>query len=345
MNIVVTTRQAKFVATAMSMGFMLIHVAMIALFSLCGVVPMVWFNAFSILFYLGSLVLVSRQHYRTYMLLVYLEVTLHMALAIGFVGWDAGFHIPLLGMAVVAFFFEYLGRSMRAPHVPGAPLAMVNMATYVAMCVYSHTHEAPYVLAERVTFWLQIGWGVTVFVIMTAFLKVFVLVTFESERMMFLQLTHDKLTGLPNRYHMSDYLKQIEEKGQLGSHWIAMIDIDDFKAVNDVYGHNCGDYVLSEMAKLLTSARGTAEVCRWGGEEFLMVGEIGNGMDEQVQLLDKLRQTVEDYGFWYEEQRLRVTITVGVATYPAGVSVHEWINQADKRLYEGKTSGKNRVVA
>lgn len=74
---------------------------------------------------------------------------------------------------------------------------------------------------------------------------------------------------------------------------------------------------------------------------------VGDSKDERdpIQLLDRVRTTVQNHNFWYDEQRLRLTITIGVAYRRRGEGVNEWINRADQRLYQGKREGKNRVVA
>lgn len=328
-----------------SAAFGLIHVAMLVLFSLCGITPMMWFNAFSVLFYVSTLALIRRKALRTYVVLVYLEVVAHMVFAIAMVGWDAGFQVTLIGMCTLAFFAEYLARSLSSPPVSGFALSLVGMCAYVFVFEFVQTHAAPYALPSAVCFWLQVAWGIIVFGIIIIFLQLFVTVTFESEKLLSAQLAHDKLTGLPNRYYMADYVRRLEESCGLGGCWVAMVDVDDFKKVNDVYGHNCGDHVLREVATILAKESDGAEICRWGGEEFLLMGKVVDGADSHVDKLDRVRTSIQDHEFWYEGQCLKVTATIGVASYARGMSVNQWINVADGRLYDGKRSGKNRVVA
>ena len=75
-----------------------------------------------------------------------------------------------------------------------------------------------------------------------------------------------------------------------------------------------------------------------------MVGEVGEGMGEVVDLLERLRASIEGHSFWYERERMGFTVTIGAAAYEEGQSVSEWINAADSKLYRGKQSGKNQVV-
>lgn len=345
MNILLNMKQAKLLSDGVSLCFLLIHIAMFALFNAYGVVPMARFNIFSMIFYFTLPVLVHFEMLRTYAVLVYLEVVAHMTCAVCYVGWGAGFQVSLIGMSILAFFAEYVERSLRVRHVHGLGLCIVGMCAYVFSFEYVHYHPAPYALPADVEFWLQVAWGLIVFVITVSFLQVFVLVTFESESLMSVQLAHDKLTGLPNRYYIADYLHGLEAGEGLAGHWLAVIDIDDFKLVNDNYGHNCGDQVLRDLSEIFDEGRGDAELCRWGGEEFLLIGRVDGGMDAQVERLGRMCSNIENHAFWYGEDRLRLTVTIGVSEYEEGLSIHEWINHADKKLYAGKCRGKNQVVA
>lgn len=344
MNKIVSTKHVTTVATGVSLCFMLIHLAMLALFGACGVEPMVRFNTFSILFYALSLALVHNKMFRAYTIAVFLEIVLHMTLAVLFVGWDAGFQITLIGVTSIAFFAEYLERSLNARHVSAFALGIVGMCAYLFSFEFVSMHPAPYSLPSEVQFWLQITWGVIVFAVTIMFLQLFVTVTFESEKIMSSQIAHDKLTGLPNRYHMSNHIRRLQEDYGQYNHWVAVADIDNFKHVNDTYGHNCGDFVLKEVAAILLENKGDAELCRWGGEEFLILGSTSGGLEQSVQQLDLMRQQIQDHNFLYEDLCLKLTITIGMAVYSEGMSTHEWIDTADKKLYEGKQNGKNQVV-
>lgn len=338
-------KQAKWIAAGVSLCFLVIHIAMFWLFSACGVTPMAYVNLGSMLFYALSFLLIHAEHLRTYVTTVYLEVVIHMTLAVCMVGWDAGFQVTLIGMSILAFFAEYMGRSLHIKFVSGLALCIIGMSAYVGSYEFVHYVPAPYSLPNDVVFWLNVAWGVIVFAITLTFLQVFVFVTFESESIMSVQLAHDKLTGLPNRYYIADYLRRLESGEGLAGHWLAMIDIDDFKSVNDGYGHNCGDQVLKELGAIFRDECGGAELCRWGGEEFLLIGKSDGDERRHAQMLERMCHSIEGHGFWYEENRLRLTVTIGVSEYEDGLTISEWINHADKKLYEGKCNGKNQVVA
>ena len=344
MDTPLNTRIAKVIAAVTSASFLSIHIVMLILFTHCGVDPMARFNVFSIVFYLFSFIAIYKEWFRTYVVSVYLEVALHMTLAVLCVGWDSGFQITLIGINILIFFAEYVGRSIGVKAVSGLSLSIVGMCMYLAALEISHYFPAPYALPSDVSFWLQIAWGIIVFIIDLAVLQIFMLAVFSSEKSLSEKMSHDSLTKLPNRYHLSQFLKRAKTDGMLEHYWIAVADIDDFKAINDTYGHNCGDHVLKQLAEIMTEGEVCTELCRWGGEEFVMLGPIGNGMSSVYDKLDGLRQTVQSQQFWYKDYKFFVTITIGLASYKDNYSVDEWINVADSKLYQGKCNGKNQVV-
>ncbi len=156
----------------------------------------------------------------------------------------------------------------------------------------------------------------------------------------------DPLTKLPNRRYAIDVLADIEKNyetnGDLVS--IAIGDIDFFKNVNDTYGHDAGDMVLATLSAMFSDYMNELGfVARWGGEEFLFVFEHSNG-DEAYVSLDTLREEVAQKEFRYGDSTLKLTITFGVEEYGPRVAVDETIAAADKKLYLGKTGGRNKVV-
>lgn len=344
MNQFLTMKSAKLMAYVINVSFLLIHVAMIAVFGYYGVTPMVYFNVFSLLFYACGFYVVYREWLRVYCELVYLEVVCHMVLAAYFTGWENGFQVTLIGMSVLLFFAEYMGHSLQIQHVRALPMCALGMCMYLGTLVAGVYFPAQYVLPDAVTFWLQFGWGVIVFVVSAAVLQVFITATFNSEEVMTTRLEHDRLTGLPNRDHMAHYLSDLMGESGLSGYWAAMADLDDFKVVNDTYGHTSGDTVLRELAAVFRENLADIEVCRWGGEEFLLVGRMEGDSEVLRARLDRIRKVIEGRPLWLGEERLNVTITMGAAEYAEGDTVIEWINKADKKLYAGKASGKNTVV-
>lgn len=158
----------------------------------------------------------------------------------------------------------------------------------------------------------------------------------------------DSLTGLYNRRHLDERLDEMfEHSARLHEYLsVAMFDIDHFKSVNDTYGHQVGDAVLTQFAQLLKHvARDIDRIGRYGGEEF-MVLLPGTVLDAGVTFAKRVRQEVETHQFEYEGGVLKCTVSAGVACFPHPRihSRQQLVKAADDGLYVAKSLGRNRVV-
>ena len=154
----------------------------------------------------------------------------------------------------------------------------------------------------------------------------------------------DTLTQLVNRRYAENELALLTTRNDWSSISIAIGDIDLFKSVNDTYGHECGDYVLSTIAAIFKETmRKHGFVARWGGEEFLFVYEKLNG-DEALIELEKLRNKIEKTTLEYKDTKFNVTMTFGLEEYSSYIGVKETIDKADEKLYLGKQAGRNRII-
>jgi diguanylate cyclase (GGDEF)-like protein len=126
-----------------------------------------------------------------------------------------------------------------------------------------------------------------------------------------------------------------------------MLDLDHFKTVNDTYGHQAGDAVLAEFARVLQRAARTVDVvARYGGEEF-MVALPETTYQGAVAFAERLRESIETHLFRANDAPVRLTASIGIATFPApGVDgLDSLLASADAALYRAKQDGRNRVVA
>ena len=155
-------------------------------------------------------------------------------------------------------------------------------------------------------------------------------------------IERDALTELFNRRSAQKRIDNIEELGIKYS--VAIGDIDFFKKFNDSFGHECGDVVLKFVAGLLNDAmKGKGFVARWGGEEFLMVFE-DRGIDDAYAILMQVRDRLHMETASYNGEEHGVTMTFGVEEKRDGMEINKLINAADDKLYEGKKSGRDRVI-
>ena len=166
--------------------------------------------------------------------------------------------------------------------------------------------------------------------------------TFEEE------IKVDPLTGLLNRRYLFPILKNVLKLSFYTEtpFAIALMDIDDFKGINDRYGHLIGDCILKKVAKFIkNSLRKSDYIFRYGGDEILMLIPSPD-REESYKILERLRKKIEDETFVCMEKAIKITVSIGVCNYvhDGKRSPEEYISCADKKLYMAKSQGKNKVV-
>jgi len=161
------------------------------------------------------------------------------------------------------------------------------------------------------------------------------------------QLLIDELTGVRNRL---GFKKKFEEELFLSKKYkhplsIVMIDIDNFKKINDTFGHQAGDKVLCDLTKFIKmNIRSIDFLARWGGEEFVLVLPE-TPPAAAFNLADRIKDLVAKKTFIYKKNMMNITISGGVASYPGdGYTEKTLIAKADEKLLEAKQKGKNKIV-
>jgi diguanylate cyclase (GGDEF)-like protein len=173
---------------------------------------------------------------------------------------------------------------------------------------------------------------------------------FQNSRRAARDLAHavrtDPLTGLTNRvgvYERIEYERLRSDRSKQPFS-LAVIDVDNFKAINDEHGHEVGDTVLAEVAhRIAAQLRAQDTAARWGGEEFLLLlpetGAPGGGV-----IARKVCEAVSQTPFGSNGTSMRMTLSIGVCEYRTGLTIDQCIKYADQAMYAGKQAGKNRVV-
>ncbi|WP_292747207.1 GGDEF domain-containing protein, partial [Methylophaga sp. UBA3191] len=152
----------------------------------------------------------------------------------------------------------------------------------------------------------------------------------------------DTLTGVANRYRLEKTLELEVERAERFKQPLSIIalDIDDFKIVNDEFGHANGDMVLVQMSRLLKkNIREIDLLARWGGDEFMILLP-NTGLEAAAHTAEKLRQLIVDAKL---DKRATITTSFGVAQLRQGESAMRLSIRADNALYQSKDSGKNRI--
>jgi diguanylate cyclase (GGDEF)-like protein len=157
--------------------------------------------------------------------------------------------------------------------------------------------------------------------------------------------TTDSLTELPNRRGFDILAEQALQEAQRDTSPLCavLLDLDNFKSINDQYGHLAGDEVLQRFAQQLRERLRQSDIlCRWGGEEFIL---LLKNTDRQAahDLAEKLRQQCAEQRYQVEGQTLQVTVSLGLSQWQAGESLHALLGRTDRALYRAKQAGRDRV--
>lgn len=168
----------------------------------------------------------------------------------------------------------------------------------------------------------------------------------EGELEQISELVHeDQLTGALNRRGMDEMLERETKRADRGNTpiSIALLDIDNFKRLNDTLGHQAGDSALVHLTSVIKEGlRPSDAVARYGGEEFIIVLP-DTGLEEAVETINRLQRELTKKFFLHNNERLLVTFSAGVALRENGEDAEDVIGRADKAMYQAKQAGKNRV--
>ncbi len=310
-------------------------------FYMCKATYLVWFSIPTALIYILGYFIIFVDRLDIYVRLVYLWITFYMSLTTICLGYKMGFHLYCLSMIPIIFCTEYIAEQIGKKKINAFAVSAVVVVCYLSSTGFVAFVGPIYEVDNRLAglFWIFNSAIVLSFLIIYAG---FMLKMVRNSENKLTVIAHtDKLTGLNNRHFM---MKRLEESVKENDEkYIAMIDIDDFKKINDAYGHNTGDYVLSTISEIMKTTCKDSVISRWGGEEFLVMSE-GAVNKDGLSLFESLRKNVENKDFVFEGNSFKVTITIGLSDHVKDRSVDQWINEADEKLYQGKNSGKNKVV-
>lgn len=264
-----------------------------------------------------------------------LEVGLHAVAATLTIGWDSGFHYLMLMIVPVAMLTtsrDYGGR---------LAIAGGTTAVYLLLMAWSHQHPPLYQLPPDLLQTLQYGCVVTLLLAFIAVAARYRDALAEAQHTLEREAATDPLTGALNRRRLAQLAAQRPEH-QHGA--VLLCDLDYFKQVNDRHGHEAGDAVLQAFFQQLQACTREGDyVCRWGGEEFLVLLPHTD-MARARSVAQRVRASMEDSPVPLPSGvALQVTVTIGLAHLPPGGSLQSAVQRADQALYRGKAAGRNQV--
>ena len=317
--------------------YLVLHVFYLVLFLIAKLYILVYVTAGVIALYIFFFFLIYKKKYYPYALLCGNEFFAYIAVTTVMLGFNTGFHFYLIALCIVSFFTTYFSKSK---NLKGS-LLWVGLSLAIYLTLYFVTKfNAPYYVIDQ---WLEITLftthAIVVFLFIASYLLVFLKYALSLEKKIMIQSRTDELTQIGNRYALFDYFEAESKDDKI----VALFDIDDFKNINDKYGHVTGDFILKRVAELATENLKDSFVCRYGGEEFVVVFNSDN-FDAVIEELESFRKNIEKETFEFENSKINLTITIGVSQYKDDISLEKWVELADEKMYFGKNNGKNKTV-
>lgn len=270
-------------------------------------------------------------------------------------GWNSGFSSYYYASVASTFYFSYVNQNKDGSrHALPLILSLLIILFYFAN--YYLMQYIPPLLPLESAFWAQI---ISIFNTLSSYgimIVFFYLYIWdiqsknnilEKQNRKLDELAYkDPLTKLLNRRSMNEILNnRMELLKRSGKRFTIILgDIDDFKRVNDTYGHDAGDMVLVSVAgTIMSMIESNDAVCRWGGEEILIL--IQDPLEMGIIKAEKIRAAIDSTVVDFEQQNIHITMTFGITESMPGYRIENLIQQADDKLYYGKKHGKNQVVA
>lgn len=282
------------------------------------------------------------------LLMAFVCVFIAVVSSVVLTGIECGAQFYLLGAVILFVLTEFTEKSVKYL------CAVLSLAAYFALYILGSKISPIYVLPDFTMLLINQVNTIASFgaVVYTSFsyrsaVKVYEkeLTAINSEATYL--ANYDQLTGLENRRYIYQQLNALISKSNENNlkFVVGMADIDDFKAINDQYGHLYGDEILVETSRLIKKAlRKNDVVGRWGGEEFLIILP-DTSLEKGIEILERVKSSVSETPVIYAEARFEITMTIGVVEFMKNIPQSELIRLADERMYLGKNRGKNRIVS
>lgn len=330
----------------------MLHAIAAVLSLLAGSILMTIVNAVVFLFLVTFVIsLVNKERYMTVYFIMILGIIIFTIFCNLVIGWESGYSVQFFSAISGSFYFTFVIKSEKRKSL-SLTFCVTLLLSYILSYILSQM-LAP--IAPLSPTWTRVFFIMNAvisfsIIIMLSYLFVWELLnkqkilTMQNEQLD--ELAHkDPLTHLLNRRSMNEKMTlRMEQLKLTGKRFTLVIgDIDDFKKVNDNYGHEAGDIVLITVSDIIRqNVGGGGFVCRWGGEEILMV--LNESLESATEVTDRIRKRIDENIVNHEGNQIHVSMTFGVAESIPGYKIEHLIQQADDRLYYGKKHGKNQVV-
>ncbi|MDP4181442.1 MAG: GGDEF domain-containing protein [Bacillota bacterium] len=332
---------------------LIIHAALIVFFFLIKVYLMTIFNLFSCILFASVVIINKRGLLNLAYHLALIEITIHSSFATLCLGWQSNFCFYSVAICSVIMFTTFLKLYIKLIEI--ALSSFLYLFTYGYIIKHSTLYNADVFHINIIGF---VNIIVMISLLTSIFYRFFLETSILNDKLKTAAET-DSLTGAYNRRFFNEYV-DIEAKRLLSelnytteskhqiNFGIAIIDIDNFKKINDTYGHLVGDNVLIEVVEIIKKSIFSRDlICRYGGEEFVVLF-TRTSKDGAIIASEKIRKEVEQHRFIFNDEikNGQITISIGFACFDENMSynIESILQLADKRLYTAKASGKNKLI-
>lgn len=358
----------------------LMHLTFLIEFIIAHMDILIWFNVVSVFLYTAASVLainkdVSEQA-MLWMISIFGEILIHSAVATVLIGTGTCFYLYSIMATPILVYFLFLFYDKRTCintlMIFGASVLVVLTAVLIIAektgGLYNIPENSELTVNLQVMRIINIYFGIVMLFSFSLMFYIEVRGLFDglqqsNDKLNYIA-THDFLTGLANRRNFWDFYGKLEKTS---SHYcIFMGDLDNFKKINDTYGHDLGDVVLKSVSKIILDIVGENDIaCRWGGEEILVI--LKGSREECLPRVEAIKQHISCLDIRHEGKHVNVSMTFGFADCdeidvareaartpdeeiknsvrePNGSDIECLIALVDKRLYVGKRGGKNVII-
>ena len=314
------------------------------LFFLASYVGGVIFCQLSMIIFLTVFILSYRQRTFASYCILNISILVWIIFNVRMFGWGIGVQTFIFVLIVFCFFAAYRHETAKIAYI----LALLALRLY--LYYYCQSHSPSISITVEVNDMFQIVNSIGIFWSLSLLSYYFSTDTqamegklIEYNEQLKTQASIDPLTGLHNRRSTMEYLESLL-KNAVDSISICLCDIDFFKKVNDTYGHDVGDIVLTKVAETFQKELPQGSfVSRWGGEEFLLIFPQSNGDEAKIEL-NALRQKIKAIVFDGGSNTFSVSLTFGLVEYDFHSDITTLLKEADDKLYLGKENGRDRII-
>jgi diguanylate cyclase (GGDEF)-like protein len=317
---------------------LLFHIWFFIFFTYFGIIPIAIINIFSIAAYTVPLFLKGEDGLYTGLFIMLVELGLYGTISTIILGFGGGFFIYNLPISLSGYIMLNTIKRKRAI------LYITALGTYISIplsYLFANYFANYRTIMEPYNEYFLISNIIVQISTIAAYVPVFMIhLEKESAKVKF-GSEHDPLTGVFNRHYFHQFIDNASQKDEIGGS-VIMFDIDNFKGINDEYGHDIGDIALQKVTSLSKDKISDKDILvRWGGEEFVIYTP-GQNLEDAARKAEEIRKLIEQTP--YHDNKY-LTVTLGVTQFNKGERFEHVLTRADNNLYSGKESGKNKVVA